>query len=879
MTGIILRTLTTSRAARFILMGALALCASACSDTPFDEGVQGAGSKIRFAVTTASGWSALSPMGRSAMSAAPTVSELTDSTSTRLYLIGAPSPGFGEALPSRSAAVDNTTIDNFGVYATMSSGTDYMDNVKVSRSAGWAPEEEYLWPGEGALHITAFSPYTAEEGENGVTTLPAGGGDMKLGFRVPQAAADQPDLMWATPVDASSSPCDLTFNHALTAVTFVAGAELQPCTVETITISGVLSEGSLDISSGQWTDIAVPAEFSAAPAAMLTAAEGSGYVAPSTAILSPDETFMLLPQTLPDEAKVTISLVMPDGTPKTLSASIAGSEWAAGTTMRYRISASPKTDRLVLEVVDADGKPISSLSSPYTGTTLSYTVNSFYATTDGSGAETRKPIEWDATLIDADGNTLADLPGWVRSFRSAGSDTAACTFTTRLPAPVFLEINDHTKALRQAADINASSGYSTYNLASSTGAPDIEDTANSYIINAPGHYSIPLVYGNAIKDGAPNEAAYKSSLSATTANKRKALMTFINHLGNEISDPYIYNNPGCTPARATLVWEERLSTVTNVALAPDGHSITFDIPAEYIRQGNAVVAVTDADGNIMWSWQLWLTDYRAGSDLCTITGEGVSGSLYPVNMGRIYGGDKTEFPAGHATLRLTQKNVAADLEPLSIDIAIDQAENTISTHDCYSFYQWGRKDPMVAGVEQYYDASGHIMDGTSMPTVTFGSSHMEMIERSILNPGKFVSADGTDLKKISPYYCNLWDIDHIVKSPQLLQPENVKTIYDPCPVGAKVPVGNEYRILAESSAAVDGHNLTFTLTDGTTVAFTMYGYRETSGHDVLSKAIGTYWTAMAGSATTTQEFVVSDTRKDIQSNDALFGFGIRPVAE
>ena len=44
-------------------------------------------------------------------------------------------------------------------------------------------------------------------------------------------------------------------------------------------------------------------------------------------------------------------------------------------------------------------------------------------------------------------------------------------------------------------------------------------TANSYIISAPGFYSIPLVYGNAIKDGNDNPASYQ------TTNSGKYILT------------------------------------------------------------------------------------------------------------------------------------------------------------------------------------------------------------------------------------------------------------------------------------------------------------------------------------------------------------------
>ncbi len=54
----------------------------------------------------------------------------------------------------------------------------------------------------------------------------------------------------------------------------------------------------------------------------------------------------------------------------------------------------------------------------------------------------------------------------------------------------------------------------TYDL-STKGGTTAMNTANCYIINAPGRYSLPLVYGNAIKNGATNSSAYISNATGT----------------------------------------------------------------------------------------------------------------------------------------------------------------------------------------------------------------------------------------------------------------------------------------------------------------------------------------------------------------------------
>ncbi|MBO5626683.1 MAG: hypothetical protein J5953_12975 [Prevotella sp.] len=60
----------------------------------------------------------------------------------------------------------------------------------------------------------------------------------------------------------------------------------------------------------------------------------------------------------------------------------------------------------------------------------------------------------------------------------------------------------------------------------------------------------------------------------------------------------------------SLVWKD-VSTDIVTDLAVSGDFLTFSVPQSAIMQGNAVVAVKDGDGKIMWSWHLWFTDSGA----------------------------------------------------------------------------------------------------------------------------------------------------------------------------------------------------------------------------------------------------------------------------
>lgn len=247
---------------------------------------------------------------------------------------------------SRATPVTTATISDFGVFAALnpesltSSSTltpNYMYDVPVTSAASWSPTGEYYWPGNRIpLRINAYSPYAAK----GITRMPDSTvqGDPTIDFTVPADPTEQPDLLRATPVNASQSPCTLTFSHALAAVTFSAGDALPPCTVTSITLSGIPSSGTLSLESGIWSGISTPASFTLQPDVTLTAAQGSTNVAPGTPISPSASTLMLIPQTLPSAATLTVVLTPDGATSTTRTISLAAIKLTAGLTTDLRLS-------------------------------------------------------------------------------------------------------------------------------------------------------------------------------------------------------------------------------------------------------------------------------------------------------------------------------------------------------------------------------------------------------------------------------------------------------------------------------------------------------------------------------------------------------------
>lgn len=854
-----------------VATGLLATLA-ACSDEDLESPRQG-GRQITFDVTDSrassrAGVTAETPAGGS-------LSTVTlNAGAKQLYLIPEVTCGIivdkhGDTPASRAAMTTADNIENFGVYASNGddSGSYYMDNVEITKDNGWAPEKEYLWPGNGTLHINAYAPYLQSAGSEGVTALPSSdpSDSPEISYTVPSEVTSQNDLLWATPCDASASPCALTFNHALSAVRFITGAEMIPCVVKSITITSLKNVGTLNIETGIWSDVSGSADYTVLPDANLVAESGSEYVAETTPITDDAHSFMLLPQSLTEATSITVVLEYGDNEVE-FTASLAGQTWIAGNTYTYRLSANPSVDRFVLTVD-------SPLAFNYTGGSQQYKVKSIHETIL-NGTVSTEDIPWTAEFVDDNGNAI-DTPAWIVNMAMSGNGSCELTATTQMVEPTFINMNEHTRALREKSAVGSTD--SPYNLSNSTGAPAVENTANTYIINAPGTYSLPLVYGNAIKNGADNTSAYVPTTSKAP---------FVNHLGNRITKPYIYDNAGCADANdAALVWEGQLNLVRNIRLSDDGKSIIFDVPAASIRQGNALIALRDRSGEIMWSWQIWVTDYVAGNGLQTFSHNGTPFEIMPLDLGRIFGGDDIDFPLSTASLRLTQ-HPADGSEGMTAIIKITQDGKHVHTPDCQSFYQWGRKDPMIAGVKEWYNADHTLIEGIDNVAITeSGTLGNELVTEWIKAPARFWFYGTGGSPRFNT--TNNWN------SGTLARP--AKTIFDPCPAGYRVP-GNEFVALAQlpdasysySESNGDGHPAGFNVVsnaNGETSFFAALGYLSgKSGSQITSsdgESIATFWTSRA-TATEASALVLLNggtVSHSPVSDPRLEAFGVRPTRE
>lgn len=773
--------------------------------------------------------------------------------------------------------------DSFGLFGYLADdwsdelAPDYLYNIEVKQSTSgyWSPASKYYWPGgDQGFFLWAYAPYGCE----GLTVPASAGGSQVFTYTVPRKAQEQQDLLMAEPDKIDGEPesgtLELKFRHVLTAVRFVTGDDIRPGSIGKITLKNMHGEGTYGRTAAKWE------LMDEATKEFVCEFDPKSFDNTPDVQIQPDEaTFMMLPQQLSESAEVEVEFTdEKGGGTYALTAKLANDEWPMGKTVTYRISMSSINEETHLQVVWEDGKADKDFTYLGGNGTFKVVSNTTVMGPDNSVVTVEEP--WSVTFLNEDGNELPAKPEWLTGFPANGNGSQSYSVSASPQSGVT--DNPHTEALRNAADINTSSGQTPYNLSNADGADEVERTANCYVINAPGTYSLPLVYGNAIdKAKNPTSPYHNENAYTSSASGSNVLGTFLNHKGTGITQPYIYDNDDSQPAYAKLVWQDAEGLVSGVELLDNNHRLVFTVNRETIAQGNAVVAVCNASGQVMWSWHIWVTDYVLGTDLKTVSYSGTH-KLLPYNLGWC-DGTITTYEGRSIKVRFTQDETGKQQV-----ITVRQEAYTVSVLGNQPFYQWGRKDPMLpsAGTDNtnktWYDASG-----TSLKTLTTASwsTGDTAITNGILNPGTYCTNMYMDQK-----YYNLWSADNPLTPSDLTT--SVKTVYDPCPVGYKVPLNNAFRAFTTTgsntstasqingtwNAAEKGWD--FNCTEGT-VFFPASGYRNSSSGSLRSVgSLGYYWSAVSNSESSGRYLSSSSTYVNpLVNHNRATGFPVRPVAE
>lgn len=310
-----------------------------------------------------------------------------------------------------------------------------------------------------------------------------------------------------------------------------------------------------------------------------------------------------------------------------------------------------------------------------------------------------------------------------------------------------------------------------YNLANKEGKEDIQETANCYVISAPGTYAIPLVYGNAYKNGEENQESYRWSFGTDDGT---TLLNFKNSEGKDIKSPCIK-----TATDAKILWQDRndmLSTSVKIVKRKDKPDyLQFKVTKEQIKSGNALVAVTDgkkdSEGNLLWlwSWHLWFVPEKEYGGTAEYNDRNIA--EYPL------GYTPYEYRPGEDEADRKVKLVFRQKDHPNVKSKFTVEQMCRTEHLFYmTYYQYGRKDPFSGDVVHAQDAIKAV-DGKK--TLGYGIQH----------PNQLINFNYEDNWCEQLYY-NLWSTYFSINDEDL--GSNNKTIYDPCPAGYKVPPVNTF---------------------------------------------------------------------------------------
>lgn len=530
-------------------------------------------------------------------------------------------------------------------------------------------------------------------------------------------------------------------------------------------------------------------------------------------------TFLCLPL---DQTELTLELGFADGSRKRLPLKSNGSWINVGACKKaYFHNIGVPSEVWTYYIATTDPSPL----SPLGGTSDNGTVISYKK--KGNLIE---PVEWEVKGYYSDFECLnqVDRPEWIESITLSGfgSIEVSESFVVTSSASSGQEetITDYSQEVdSEIASNTFGSGSSSscyYNLSYPRDmlSNEIMESANSYIVNGPGYYRIPLIMGNGIINSNVNSNEY-SFLGRGTDHGQ----LFQDYKEQAVQSPYLHKSnsiegykPG-TPTSAYVVWEDQgglIDVIDSNDYELSGQSIYYDSARDVYwlqfhvalaKQGNAVIEVLDENSDVMWSYHIWVTNYRpanynnssgiSGQDISIVPfDESHSYQIMPINLGWIHSGTakRITYPERQVYALIAQKEGNSRAV-----ICIMQRGMTLFESEGYSpFYQWGRKDAFWPS------------DGTSsnVHVLCYGRSPNQVnspqrvsLGTAIRTPGVFYDYSGSWFKQ---YGYNLWSAENTETT--INYNDVVKTIYDPCPAGYSMPPSGIFTGATVSGSGVIG---------------------------------------------------------------------------
>ena len=260
------------------------------------------------------------------------------------------SKGGNKIISTTRGSLAQDVNSGFGISAIYNDGTTdkaYFVNNKATKVGDlWFTENNDKWPdSNNGLSFYAYAPHS---NDNSMLRL-AGDDKIAQSKQIQYEASstdivNQPDFVVANSKDnklvsgKAQPSVNLTFSHALTAISFVAAKDILSGTVKSVSFKNVKGNGIYNLETGIWTSVDTPMDFT-----LRLGTDGNGVTVNGTsdiALTSGTQNFMMIPQRFTsDDSKVVMELEEADGTSYHLEA-LLKTEWQAGHTVTYRLSSS-----------------------------------------------------------------------------------------------------------------------------------------------------------------------------------------------------------------------------------------------------------------------------------------------------------------------------------------------------------------------------------------------------------------------------------------------------------------------------------------------------------------------------------------------------------
>ena len=686
-------------------------------------------------------------------------------------------------------AYDYENVNTWGSDAVAITYTDIASPNVTSTT--WTMATARTWPADGhSLRYVGYLPATStniiDVSATGDTGVPY------IKWSANTTVGNQEDLMTAvSPVSnygTNNGHIKMPFRHALTCVRFAIGEGFPTgAVIDRIEVMGAAREGTLWIEENalHWdVDATTRSTFTMEDIDFATST-ANAIIAPAMANGEQQTTLLMVPQTFDDtiNQKIRLTYHVGSGAPVTLTATLDGQTWEPGTTITYIVSNSTAPQTAVLTV---SAGAVSWLGGQLVFNVTSYAANvsdgSYnhdlawrivgYSEDDGTTFHTEKPASCNWTSIVTTNGTggIAEQQGYATVARQTEKTTLELSRTST-------DDNYADKVLREQLKANSTFGadanYHDLSIHDLTGNRTKRNTANCYVINRPGWYKLPLIYGNAIKDGEPNTIAW-------TATPKIAY-------SGSVGSPYIQENG--TPNDAILCWQDADGLVA-VESALEYNStegiyyMKFKVDESTIRPGNAVIAVRNSSNVIMWSWHIWVTpaEIRATKE-CYAQRHGVRFNFMSIPLGWIpMNGTLQKYKSRSMLVKIAQEGGKTAVFRIT---QLPGADTEDATYGYAPYYQFGRKDPMLpSDGNTSTDHAQYPTGGSYLWKKVVTTNATYTYAQGIQNPHTFYATTTGTADWCKTTYYNLWNTGSVTGYTNF---KVIKTIYDPCPVGFKMP--------------------------------------------------------------------------------------------